>query len=209
MIHLSYSTYVQRPGSFNAPQSGFPPGESVMTMQSICNAARPFIITGAVSVALLTLSLFAGCSRQESSDALSAMQTKQPAPPSRHEEVMPEKDPADGSLLTAKLDAVGIPVKYTAHFDGDKLTRIDEVRNADGRHGEYDFYGARLVKYSGAATASAATLLIEFDMQGAVESAQADPSPMAHSEINAIRERGQLLRSHALAQRETRTHRAE
>lgn len=188
-----------------------------MTTQSICSTARPFVIkgtikgiaAGATAAVVLTLSLFAGCSKQEPAPALSAMQTKQPAPPSRHEEAMPEKDPADGSSVTAKIDAAGIPVKYTAHFDGDKLTRIDEVRNADGRQGAYDFYGARLVKYSGAATASAATLLIEFDMQGTVESAQADPSPMAHSEINAIRERAQLLRSHALAQRETRMHQAE
>jgi hypothetical protein len=184
--------------------SGFNPGNSAMTTQSIRSTACSFITPAAV----LALSLFAGCSKQEPAEALSAMQTKQPAPPSRHEEVMPEKDPADGSLLTAKLDAAGIPAKYTAHFDGDKLTRIDEVRNADGRQGEYEFYGARLVKYSGVATASAATLLIEFDMQGTVASAQADPSPMAHSEINAIRERGQLLRSHALAQRDTRIHQA-
>jgi hypothetical protein len=188
-----------------------------MTTQSIRSTARSFTnkgiiegsIAGATSAVVLTLSLFAGCSKQDPAAALSAMQTKQPAPPSRHEEVMPEKDPADGSLLTAKLDAAGIPAKYTAHFDGDKLTRIDEVRNADGRQGEYEFYGARLVKYSGVATASAANLLIEFDMQGTVASAQADPSPMAHSEINAIRERAQLLRSHALAQRDTRTHQAQ
>lgn len=183
-----------------------------MATHSISNpfhgASRFFILTGTTLVAALTLSLFAGCSKQEPA-ATQAQETKQAAPPVQHEEVAPEKDPTDGSVVTAKVDASGIPVKYTAHFDGDKLTRIDEVRNADGRQGEYDFYGARLVKYSGAATASAATLLIEFDMTGSVESAQADPSPMAHSEINAIRERAQLLRSHALAQRETRMHRAE
>jgi len=168
-----------------------------MTTQSICNTSRALIIAAA-----MTSSLVAGCAKKEPQADIAA----QAAPAPANTEVTPEHDPADGSLLTAKVDAAGIPVKYTAHFDGDKLTRIDEVRNADGRQGEYDFYGARLVKYSGAAVASAATLLIEFDMQGAVASAQADPSPLANSEINAIRERGQLLRSHALAQRETRMH---
>ena len=172
-----------------------------------CGARVKYAIAAA-----LVVSCVAGCARQEpaaETPAPPTAQTTRAAPPPQHEEVMAETDPADGSALTVKVDAGGIPVKYTAHFDGDKLTRIDEIRDADGRQGEYDFYGARLVKYSGAAVGSPAMLLIEFDMQGAVASAQADPSPLSNSEINAIRERSQLLRSHALAQRDTRMHAAQ
>jgi hypothetical protein len=177
---------------------------SIMT-SSTCNTRS---LTLAITATALLLTLIAGCAKKEpAADAPAAermAQTTRAAPPP--EVAMPATDPADGSVMTANIDAAGIPVKYTARFDGDKLTHIDEVRDGDGRQGAYDFYGARLVKYSGAAVGSAAILLIEFDMQGAVASAQADPSPLANSEINTIRERAQLLRSHALAQHDTRMH---
>ena len=159
------------------------------------------VLTGFIATASLFV---AGCSQQQPPAADTSSQAA-PAPEQAHGDATLQAD-TNGDTLTAKLTAVGIPVTYTAHFDGDKLTRIDEIRTADGRHGEYEFYGARLIKYSGAATASAATLSLEFDMQGAVQSAQADPSPFANSETSAIRERAQLLRSHALVQRATRAH---
>ncbi|MET0499305.1 MAG: hypothetical protein ABW106_13655 [Steroidobacteraceae bacterium] len=121
-------------------------------------------------------------------------------------ETTPLNEEAAGDSLSAKLTAAGIAVKYRAHFDGSKLARIEETRTADNRHGEYEFYGARLVKYSGAAFSSAATLLLEFDMQGAVKLAQATPAPLDESEIATVRQRASLLRSHALAQRSTRAH---
>jgi hypothetical protein len=82
--------------------------------------------------------------------------------------------------LSGQINAAGIAATYAATFaDGEQL-RIVEQR-ADSRSGEYEFRGARLLHYSGAGAAPA-------------------------QEISAIRERAQLLRSHALAQQTTRDH---
>ena len=154
-------------------------------------------------VALLAAAAFPACSDKQAPGAPASVKTLHEAP--TPVEASSPTDEADDSL-SASLNAAGIAVKYRAHFDGAKLTRIEETRTVDSRRGEYEFYGARLVKYSGAAFTSTATLLLEFDMQGAVKSAQATPAPLAESEIGIVRQRASLLRSHALAQRSTRMH---
>jgi hypothetical protein len=131
---------------------------------------------------------------------------EQPAEQQHGSETMGDIESASDTTLTAKLAAAGIPTKYTAHFEADKLVRIDETRQLDQRRGSYQFYGARLVKYSGAAVGSPQTLELEFDLQGALKSEQANSGTAAATELSAIRERAQLLRSHALAQRSTRAH---
>lgn len=156
-------------------------------------------IPHALTTALLLASIVTGCTKKQPA-------TAETSPVAEEQSLSPLDTAADGNSLTAKITTAGIAAKYTAHFDADKLTRIEETRTADGRQAAYEFYGARLLRYSGAATASAATLALEFDMQGGVMSAKATPGPLAESEISAARNRAQLLRSHALAQRSTRAH---
>lgn len=115
-------------------------------------------------------------------------------------------DSGNDETLSAAVAAGGIPTHYIAHFEQDKLTRIEETREADRQRGTYEFYGARLMKYSGAALNSSAPLSIQFSPQGAVESAQSNGTTASDTDVSAIRSRGQLLRSHALAQRATHFH---
>jgi hypothetical protein len=115
-------------------------------------------------------------------------------------------NPISGETLTAQVAAGGIPTRYVAHFEQHKLMRIDETRQADLARGSYEFYGARLLRYAGAALDSAAPVVLEFSMTGSVEKSLSGDGPASQEQIDAIRSRGQLLRSHALAQQSTRTH---
>jgi hypothetical protein len=128
-----------------------------------------------------------------------------PTSPPPAARTMATNDATDGQTLTADVAAGGIPTTYVAHFDQDKLTRIDETRQSN-RSGSYEFYGARLLKYAGDALDSDAPVLLEFSMTGSVEKSQSGGSAATPAQIDSIRSRGQLLRSHALAQRATRMH---
>ena len=119
------------------------------------------------------------------------------------------QDGESGDELKASLAAGTTPATYAAAFADGQLKRIAEERKPAGapaRHANYVFYGARLIEYSGAALQSDATLELRFDMQGGIESASGSAGQPADAEINAIRNRAQLLRSHALARRATRGH---
>ena len=113
---------------------------------------------------------------------------------------------AGAMTLSGQLNAAGIATKYDATFaDGEQL-RIREQR-ADSRTGDYEFRGARLLHYSGNGLSSADSLELRFNLQGAVELAKSSAgSTVAPEEISAIRERAQLLRSHALAQKNNHNH---
>ena len=115
----------------------------------------------------------------------------------------------DPNTTRAKLNALGIPTDYAARFDADKLVSIAEQRQPPGGatlDGEYFFEGARLIRYRGAKVSQPARLDLQFDMQGALQSgAGPDVTP---DDIVAIRDRAQLLRSHAVAQRSARGHSA-
>jgi hypothetical protein len=104
----------------------------------------------------------------------------------------------------------GIAATYVATFSDDRIKTIQETRKAtdgaDERSGEYEFYGARLMKYHGAALGSADMLQLEFDEQGKVLVARAGANPASAEEITRIRDRAQSLRSHAVAQRAVRGH---
>ena len=69
--------------------------------------------------------------------------------------------------------------------------------------GRYEFYGARLTRYSGEQLLGPGATQLEFDLQGVLLS---QPTALSSSDIEAIKSRGQLLRSHALAQQATRAH---
>lgn len=135
--------------------------------------------------------------------------SKEPAPPQSTPlapVVAPAKTAtANAPTLSGQLNAAGIAAKYDATFaDGEQL-RIREQR-ADSRNGEYEFRGARLLHYSGNGMSSADSIELRFNLQGAVESAQSAAGTVSPEEISAIRERAQLLRSHALAQKTNHNH---
>jgi hypothetical protein len=147
--------------------------------------------------ALLLILLIAGCS-------------KSPTPPSEPLVTAPPAPATQGDIsATAVFNSV--PSKYVGHLQDGRLQTIDEERTtADGAaaHGEYSFYEARLMKYRGAALTSQGTIELEFNLHGALtKSHSANGALVTAGEISAIRNRAQLLRSHALAARDTKMHR--
>jgi len=99
-----------------------------------------------------------------------------------------------------------IPTQYSASFAAQgQLQHIAEKRVAAGgqANGRYEFYGARLVRYSGEQLQGTGSVVLQFDLQGALLS---DAAGLSTTDIAAIKTRGQLLRSHALAQLAVRTH---
>ena len=106
----------------------------------------------------------------------------------------------------AKLTASGVAAQYSVHFDAERLVRIDEQRRtATGAllQSEYTYQGARLLHYRGSKLIEPTPIDLQFDVQGVLLSQQGDVSD---AELDAIRARAQLLRSHALAQRASRAH---
>jgi hypothetical protein len=116
--------------------------------------------------------------------------------------------PQDTAAAPVVTQAGGIASTYTAYYQNGQLNRIAEQRTAGGskRYGEYDFQGARLLRYRGAPLEGMGELNLEFDMRGAIVSARKDDASASESEIYAIRNRASLLRSHALAQHATNAH---
>jgi hypothetical protein len=144
----------------------------------------------------LILLALGACSKQPSSPQSTPL-----APP-----IAPAKSTtANAPTLSGHLNAAGITAKYDATFaDGEQL-RIVEQR-ADSRSGEYEFRGARLLHYAGNGLSSGESIEVRFNLQGAVELAKSSAGAVAPEEISAIRERAQLLRSHALAQKNNHDH---
>ena len=119
----------------------------------------------------------------------------------------PTIDESSGDVRHASLNANGIATKYSAYYSSDRLTRIVEQREPQAggaATGEYSYQGARLLRYRGTKLGDATQIDLQFDVQGALQSG-AGPN-VAEDEIAAIRNRAQLLRSHALAQSATRGH---
>jgi hypothetical protein len=100
----------------------------------------------------------------------------------------------------------GISASYRATFSDGHITSLAETREPNARTGAYEFRGARLMKYHGAALGSAASIELEFDQQGKVLVSRAGDKEVAAEEISAIRDRAQSLRSHAVAQRDVQGH---
>jgi hypothetical protein len=111
--------------------------------------------------------------------------------------------PAD--TLNSHINAAGIAATYEATFAAEQRVRIAE-RRADSRNGEYEFRGARLLHYSGNGLSSADPIELRFDLQGVLTLSKAGAGAVPAEEVSAIRERAQLLRSHALAQKTSRDH---
>ena len=113
---------------------------------------------------------------------------------------------ANARTFSGRINAAGIEATYDATFEDGERVRIAEQR-ADSRKGEYQLRGARLLHYSGGGLSSADAIELRFNLQGVLELATSgNGGAVPAEEISAIRERAQLLRSHALAQKTTRDH---
>lgn len=153
-------------------------------------------------IAALALSMAFGCSKQPTPSSA-------PAQPLVTPSVATAKSPTN-DVLTSSINAAGIPATYQASFAGAELERIEETRgdhSADAGRNTYEFLGARLMKYSGASLSDDAKIELEFSTRGTLNIARSDSREVTAEEISAIRSRAQLLRSHALAQQSTRSHR--
>lgn len=157
-------------------------------MFSICRSLQ----TGMIALAL------SACSKEAPA----------PAPPDTPLVVAPAPAPqpaAQADTVSSHINAAGIAATYAATFGAQEQLRIAEQR-PDSRSGEYEFRGARLLHYSGSGLSSAQPIELGFDLQGAMTLSQAGSGPVPPAEVSAIRERAQLLRSHALAQKTSRDH---
>lgn len=139
--------------------------------------------------------------------------SKQPAPPptplvaapSQASEATANAPVSTSETLTRTINAAGIAATYEATFAVGQLVRIAEQR-ANAGNGEYEFRGARLLHYSGSGLSSADPIELRFDLRGTLTLSKTGAGAVAAEEVSAIRERAQLLRSHALAQRTTESH---
>lgn len=102
----------------------------------------------------------------------------------------------------------GIHATYRATFSAGQIKTLEETRDTAGAssRGNYEFQGARLLKYQGAALGSTDQIQLEFDLQGSMLVARAGGKDASPEEISAIRDRAQSLRSHAVAQYAVRGH---
>jgi hypothetical protein len=112
---------------------------------------------------------------------------------------------ANSRTVNSRIDATGVAATYEATFEAGERLRIVEQR-ADSRKGEYEFRGARLLHYSGGGLSSQDAIELGFDLRGALTLSKTGAGAVPAEEVSAIRERAQLLRSHALAQQTTRDH---
>jgi hypothetical protein len=146
----------------------------------------------------LILLALGACSKEPAPQPSAPLVAAIPGPGAQH-------TPVDAETLRSPITAAGVSATYDATFIAGQLLRIVEQR-ADSRNGEYEFRGARLLRYSGSGVSMPDAIELRFDPQGALTLAKAGTGTVPPEEISAIRERAQLLRSHALARRTTRDH---
>jgi len=134
----------------------------------------------------------------------------QPPPPTAPPATQADEDKNSESpdAVRATATTAGVRTQYTAYFDNGQLDRIVESREPIG-DGEYVFHGARLTQYKGTALNSPTHIELTFDMQSGVATRGGDLVALTDAEIGAIRNRAELLRSLALARRQTQSHAAE
>lgn len=154
--------------------------------------------------ALPALAMLAGCS-----DPNAAIKENAASQALSENKLPPTPEMLAQDVLTAQIAAGGIPASYEAAFEDGQLRRIVEQRGAEGaaeREGQYVFYGARLIEFSGAALQSDNSIELTFDTQGTLTSSGGIHGTPDEAEVSAIRNRAQLLRSHALARRSVHAH---
>lgn len=153
--------------------------------------------TKQISAAIATLLVAAGCSKQPPA----AAPPSAPLVEQRAADATPAADELHSSFAPG-----GIVATYRATFSDGKIQSLEETRRATSQSGTYEFFGARLVKYRGAALGSSDTIELEFDRQGKLLVARAGDKDVSAEEITAIRDRAQSLRSHAVAQHDVQGH---
>lgn len=146
------------------------------------------------------LALASGCSKEPPPVTASS--------PSRPLVEQDAADPAQAATeeFRSSFAPGGIAATYRATFSDGKIQRLEETRKATSQSGTYEFQGARLMKYHGAALGSNDTIELEFDTQGKVLVARAGDQDVSAEEITAIRDRAQSLRSHAVAKQAVQGH---
>lgn len=142
---------------------------------------------------------------------LAAACSKQPKPATAPGQPLVEQSAADSVQTTAdefhgSFAPGGIAATYSAKFKEGKIQSLAETRKATSQTGTYEFLGARLMKYSGAALNSNDTIELQFDDRGKVVAARAGDKKVSAEEISAIRDRAQSLRSHAVSQYAVKGH---
>jgi hypothetical protein len=148
-----------------------------------------------LSAIIATLLLVVGCSKQPPVTA------PQPSTPLVEQSAADSPNEFQGSFAPG-----GVAATYRATFSDGKIQRLMETRTATSQTGTYEFLGARLMKYRGAALDSNDSVELELDQQGKVLVARAGDKDLSAAEISAIRDRAQSLRSHAVAQHDVRGH---
>ncbi|WP_129781466.1 hypothetical protein [Peristeroidobacter soli] len=143
--------------------------------------------------------------------SLLAACSKEPAPAATPNTPLVEQRAADpahqpGQEFRGSFAPGGIAATYRARFNDGKIQSLAETRKATSQTGTYEFLGARLMKYHGAALNSNDTIELEFDEQGKVLKARAGDKDVSAEEITAIRDRAQSLRSHAVSQYAVKGH---
>ena len=159
---------------------------------------KHFIDRASVAMALLTISLsLAGCSKK-------SPEVAGPLRPAGEHATAANAaiEVLDGQLTTGDTE-----VTYRGTFVNGVLERIAETRASSAQMGEYQFRGARLLRYIGPSPTADAVIDLQFNMQGALTSATSESQiQVSTEEVSAVRTRAGLLRNHALAQRSVRSH---
>lgn len=137
--------------------------------------------------------------------------SKEPQPATAPHKPLVEQSAADPVQKSAtefrgSFAPGGIAATYRARFSEGKIQSLEETRTASSQTGTYEFLGARLMKYHGAALNSNDTIELEFDEQGRVLKARAGDKEVGAEQITAIRDRAQSLRSHAVSQHSVQGH---
>lgn len=146
---------------------------------------------------IATLLLAAACSKEPPATSPSKPLVEQSA-----------ADPAQAAAdeFRGSFAPGGIAATYSAKFREGKIQSLAETRETTSQTGTYEFLGARLMKYSGAALNSNDTIELQFDEQGKVITARAGDKEVSAEEITAIRDRAHSLRSHAVSQYAVKGH---
>jgi hypothetical protein len=137
--------------------------------------------------------------------------SKQPTPSTPPSQPLVERSaadpvPASAEEFRSSFAPGGIAANYRAEFKEGKIRSLEETRKATSQTGTYEFLGARLMKYRGAALTSKDMIELQFDEQGRVLQARAGEKNVSAEEITAIRDRAQSLRSHAVSQYAVKGH---
>lgn len=137
--------------------------------------------------------------------------SKEPTPTSTPSTPLVEQHAADPAQqpteeFRSSFAPGGIEANYRATFAEGHIQSLEETRKVTSQTGSYEFKGARLLKYNGAALDSNDTLELEFDLEGKVLVAKAGDQAASQEQIIAIRDRAQSLRSHAVAQHDVKGH---